>query len=685
MGALFVVVLLFLAWKLLDCILGFKEEDGHHHRQRNEPEATNCSQSFDQITPESEPNLRRTAGGSSQSSHVTSPFKAVPSGSPKPSPSVSTPSTATSSDPFVSPAKPAAIPAYSNQHVSKSSRSLNKPSSPHLVHPSLSKTYLPTSSPFKATPSATKPSPSVSKSSDPFVSGTKPPPTSTHLNQNVVKLPRPSDEPSSSYVHSPSSSGTTSHTPKTRESSAKQFKPVLCTVSPVLPNQQKETVYVQKDTSPIYSIPKDIEDLIKRDIVPGVLQKPLSPSTYRDYFAALLYAEDFYMEKWTNFILKDVALELHQLTINKNIGDNDFCGEKVRVTFVEFKMESIPERRPFLLSRDFVFAKPLDKSDTQFQGFVYRVKKSSIVLAEFGDDFHSQHHSSSRYNISFSFNRVCLKRAHQAVEAATNPSFHNFLFPECPVRRDSFALPSLYFSNGVHLEQRSAIRQILALKGSAPFLMEGPFCTWDLGLSRAGVVVREAVWQVYQRSKDSRILVAAPINKTCDALMRSLKDKIPDSEIFRVNAAFRKIGVVPDDILPSCLYKEESECFACPQLQELQQFKVIFSTFVSSFRLHNEGINAGHFSHIFLIDASSTSEPEAMIVLANLANEDTTVVVTGAQGNRSEWVRSPIARRNGLQISFFERLKEFTPYKNLDPAFIARLDPKLESDETNSY
>ncbi|XP_039158731.1 probable RNA helicase SDE3 [Eucalyptus grandis] len=609
---------------LLGRILGFKEEDGHHHRQRNEPEGTKHSQSLDPIRPKSEPTLSGTAGGSAQSSQVTSPFKAVPSGSPKPSPSVSKPSTAASSDPFNDS-------KILNLSQLCDSKILN------LSQLSRSKTSSPSPSPFKATPSA-------------------------------------------------SSSKTTSHTPRAQERSAKQFKAVLSAVSPVSPNQQKETVYVQKDTSLIYNIPEDIKDLIKRDIVPGVLQKPLSPSTYKDYFAALLYAEDFYIEKWTDFILKDVTLELHHLTINKNIGDNDFSREKVCVTFVEFKMESIPERRPYLLSRDFVFAKPLDKRDTQFQGFVYRVKKSSIILAEFGDDFHSQHHSSSRYNISFSFNRVCLKRAHQAVEAATDASFRNLLFPECPFRHDLFALPSLYFSNSVlNLEQRSAIHQILTLKGSAPFLMEGPLCTEDQGLSRAGVVVREAVWQVYQRSKDSRILVAAPINKTCDVLMRSLKEEIPDSEIFRANAAFREIDAVPDDILPSCFYKEESECFACPRLQELQQFKVIFSTFVSSFRLHNEGINAGHFSHIFLVDASSTSEPEAMIVLANLANEDTTVIVTGAQGDRSGWVRSPIARRNGLQISYFERLKEFTPYKNLNPAFIALLDPAPESDETNSH
>ena len=48
--------------------------------------------------------------------------------------------------------------------------------------------------------------------------------------------------------------------------------------------------------TPLYAIPEDIEGQIKRDIVPQVLKHPLSPSTYKAYFAALLYAEDYYLQ-----------------------------------------------------------------------------------------------------------------------------------------------------------------------------------------------------------------------------------------------------------------------------------------------------------------------------------------------------------------------------------------------------
>ena len=154
--------------------------------------------------------------------------------------------------------------------------------------------------------------------------------------------------------------------------------------------------------------------------------------------------------------------------------------------------------------------------------------------------------------------------------------------------------------------------------------------------------------------------------------MRSLKRSIPESVMFRANAAFRERDDVPEDILSSCLIHEE--CFACPPIKKLREFKVIFSTFVSCFRLHTEGLPVGHFTHIFMVDASSAIEPEAMVALANFAGENTAVIVAGEAGTSPNWVRSDIGRRNGLKVSYFERLMKFRPYQGLDPEFVTQLD-----------
>ncbi|PPR85990.1 hypothetical protein GOBAR_AA34708 [Gossypium barbadense] len=389
----------------------------------------------------------------------------------------------------------------------------------------------------------------------------------------------------------------TTPSPKRSSSSSKPSPSLKPTLSEL--GKGKYKTVDPKDTLPIYMIPKDIEDLIKRDIVPEVLKKPLSASTYQDFFAALLYAEDSYIEKWSSFELENVSMELHSATIYQKSGKNKHSKASKKMddkTFAVFKVDSLSMTRPFLLSRDFVFAKRVGEETEPFQ-------------------------------------------------------------------------------------EKSAVHRILNIRAPPPFLVKGPLCATFNGnsesiskqLSRTGLVVKEAVLQIYRRHPQSKILVCAPINSTCDVLTRSLKIDIPASDIFRANAAFREIEGVPIDILPSCLYKRDTECFSCPSLHELREFRVIFSTFTSSYRLYNAGISTGHFSHIFLVDASSSTEPETLVALANFADDSTTVIITGAPGNCSSTVRSDIAREKGLRISYFERLCKLSPFKNDDPMFIAQL------------
>ncbi|KAK9188408.1 hypothetical protein WN944_019811 [Citrus x changshan-huyou] len=379
-------------------------------------------------------------------------------------------------------------------------------------------------------------------------------------------------------------------------------------------------------------------------------------------------------QKWSGFQLFNVTLELHKAAIydkslkNKNLEESDETDDKL---FVAFEIDSVPERRPFLLSRDFVYAQRSGGKSKKFQGFLYRVVKWTTVLVEFEEDFHSQHQPNHKYDVSFSFNRVCLKRAHEAIADASDSLFRNYVFPDCASRK-SIPYPSLcpYSNYKLDSDSNSAVHQILSFEGQSPYLLEGPLCN-NFVLSKTGNVVREAVLQIRQRSPKSRILICAPWNRTCDKLMECLMKDIPASEMFRANAAFREVDGVSDEIFQVSLV--ERECFSCPPLEELRQYKVISSTFVSSFRLHNQGITAGHFSHIFLIDASSATEPETMIVLGNLANENTRVIVTGAPHNSPSRVRSDIARKNGLKMSYFERLCLTKAYRSCNSMFFSQL------------
>ena len=197
-------------------------------------------------------------------------------------------------------------------------------------------------------------------------------------------------------------------------------------------------------------------------------------------------------------------------------------------------------------------------------------------------------------------------------KSAWDALFQNFLFPDCDSRASISTAPPLLSTTSHKLDrdQRSAVGHILRIQGSPPYVVTGPDCVpegksfADLREpSRTGVVVSEAVYQLCRKSPEHRILICAPSNSCCDVLMRSLVKVIPESIMFRANAAFREKDEVPEDILRSSLYKQS--CFSCPPVEKLRKYRVIFSTFMSSFRLHDKGIASGHFSQIFLVDASS--------------------------------------------------------------------------------
>ncbi|KAH0463259.1 hypothetical protein IEQ34_007841 [Dendrobium chrysotoxum] len=429
------------------------------------------------------------------------------------------------------------------------------------------------------------------------------------------------------------------------------------------PSSSLESGISNQRVLPKYEIPKCLEKMIRNDIVPPVLLCPVSPSTYCNFFATLLYAEDFYIEKWNKYLLKGITLELRSRINSTDSQQRDF---------VAFKIDSVPEKRPYLLSRDFVFVKPLNKIAGPFKGRLFRVTKG-IILVEFGDDFHSQHSPSKRYDVNFSFNRVCLKRAHHAISIASDPSFRSVLFPDQIVS----AHPNTFHLHENVLQFHDHVKRISNHKGPIPYLVNGQQVKEgrppDENLSFTGLIIQAALLSICRTNSGCRVLVCSATNNTSDLLLRRLGEQIPLSSLFRANAAYRDYNLVPVDIIPASLYEEDEECFTCPPLAELTTFNIITSTFMSSFRLHAAGIDTEHFTHIFLVDASLATEPEAIVPLAHLAGRNTVIVVTGCAYTYPSFVRADIARLHGLKKSYFHRLLSMEPYMSSDSNFISHL------------
>lgn len=64
----------------------------------------------------------------------------------------------------------------------------------------------------------------------------------------------------------------------------------------------------------------------------------------------------------------------------------------------------------------------------------------------------------------------------------------------------------------------------------------------------------------------------------------------------------------------------------------------------------------GHFSHIFIDEAGQATEPEAFVSIKTMADPSTNVVLSGDPKQLGPIIRSGIATKLGLELSYIERL-----------------------------
>ncbi|KAF5202579.1 hypothetical protein FRX31_007834 [Thalictrum thalictroides] len=338
---------------------------------------------------------------------------------------------------------------------------------------------------------------------------------------------KPDDLATLSCPTSVSSTGASKHGEKVSASSTgASSKEAKTTVSFRKASKEAKKVSVKKETSHshshthVYDIPENLVELIKKNIVPKVFKKPLSSSSYEDFFSYLLYAEDYSIKKLIDFSLSNVSLELQKPTLyekpskGKNLSQLSEKAETHDTYYVAFYLGSIPSLSP---------------SATLFL-FIWQARKSSHF-------------------------REFLKRCHQAIDcAATNRSLVNFLFPN-PTISSSSDMPT----RNLKEKEAFAIDQVCRVMGAPAYLIEGsPSVTFGK-ISTTGTLIEEIVVEILRKNPSSRRVVCAPTNNICDVLMRSLRRKISLSglNILPANAAFREIDGVPADNLSSCTNEGE--------------------------------------------------------------------------------------------------------------------------------
>lgn len=303
-----------------------------------------------------------------------------------------------------------------------------------------------------------------------------------------------------------------------------------------------------------------------------------------------------------------------------------------------------------------------------FQGFIHRVEADEVYL-KFSPDFHLNHREENLYNVQFTYNRVNMRRLYQAIDAAQGLDTE-FIFPsESSGIRLIESNTLVPISCNLNEEQMCSIEKILGLKGAPPYLIYGP-----PGTGKTMTLV-EAILQLYTTREDARLLVCTPSNSAADHMLEKILGEkaveVRENEIFRLNATSRPYEDVKPDHIRFCFFDEQ--IFKCPPLAALIRYRIIISTYMSASLIYAEGVDRGHFSHIFLDEAGQASEPESMVPISSYCKKDTVIVLAGDPMQLGPVIYSREAETYGLGKSYLERLFECEPYCHGNENYVTKL------------
>ncbi|XP_062209956.1 probable RNA helicase SDE3 [Phragmites australis] len=422
--------------------------------------------------------------------------------------------------------------------------------------------------------------------------------------------------------------------------------------APIVPGCRPTRQHTQgfKYKLPQFAIPADIRELIESKQRPDVLSEELSIINYAQIFSTLLVMEE--------------------LNLEEEMRSYDMEGVSMRrrgITFLSLEVPGLAERRPSLVQGDYILARHAGSDARPYQGFIHKVEADEIFL-KFDNQFHLNHRDRNRYHVSFTYNRLNMRRLYKSIHEAELMGT-DILFPyQSPcrtVKRWSFKPLNPH----INTEQADAVAMILGCRGVPPYVIYGP-----PGTGKTMTIV-EAILQLYTAKRRANILICAASNTAADHVLEKLLHAsylIRPSDIFRLNAPSRQYDDVNADFIRFCFF--EDRVFKCPPLQALMQYKIVISTYMSSSRLQAEGIRRGHFTHIFLDEAGQASEPEAMIPLSGLCGRDTVVVLAGDPMQLGPVVYCKQAEKCGLGMSYLQRLLfDFEQYETGNPNYVTKL------------
>ncbi|KAI0826354.1 P-loop containing nucleoside triphosphate hydrolase protein [Irpex lacteus] len=378
-------------------------------------------------------------------------------------------------------------------------------------------------------------------------------------------------------------------------------------VAPFVPRKRTARA-VERDSPipdrmlPLLSNKSSIADTVTQ-LQDAFLPDQLNCKTYGRHYKTLLWAEEYRSDQ-------DLQVyDIENTPLNRNAHGSLYYRSQPDPP-LSLGVPGLAEKRPSVIVGDSILVQPtsFDPDAGQwFKGFVHVVHRDEVGM-NLDASFRAGYSPHQRY------------RAHTAF----NPK--RLLFPDPP----AVALPQLLSADDIkpsvhnpyianNPPQLRAIATIVSLPpGSLPFCLFGPPGTGKT------VSVVEAIRQLLDRNPNARIWACAPSNSAADLIALRLKDALTPRQLFRFYAPSRFRNQVPDELTDYSITNGNGH-FTVPPMPVLKGYRVVVSTCVSASFAHGIGMPRGHFSHIFFDEAGHATEPEIMIGVKTMADNDTNI------------------------------------------------------------
>ncbi|XP_064538083.1 putative helicase mov-10-B.1 [Drosophila montana] len=320
---------------------------------------------------------------------------------------------------------------------------------------------------------------------------------------------------------------------------------------------------------------------------------------------------------------------------------------------------------------------------TSISGLAYIVSKATkecVVFRRRHSVISPENFKNHKFDVIFRSPRIPFRLMYRALNLlSTSPETRRYLFPlstipKCPSQLKSF--PLLNNNIASNPEQLKAVQQIVAGPNpQAPYVLFGP-----PGTGKTTTIV-EAILQLYLQKK-SRILVTIASNSACDTIAFKLIEYIEKDKRFQELAhhkyvllrlvsytRFRKSAKSMNRLV---LRYSNYELFRANKKKtskyikqiELEDCGIVVATLCTASM--RAGQSPHTFTHIFIDEAASASEPETAMAIAGIKSRECHIILSGDHKQLGPHVKSGRAVTLGLDHSLFERLMKHNIYEEDD-------------------